>query len=78
MLLCAVGERGGHLTYTLGNGKEYWERWIGGKTTQEKLGSGGGEKKTGDSMNAYINCSVFFPAAGCCFHWPVERERTAF
>ena len=38
MLLCAVGEKGGHMIYTLGKGKDYWERWIGEKATaQDRL-----------------------------------------
>jgi len=38
MLLCAVGQKGGHIIYKLGEGKDYWERWIGEKATaQDRL-----------------------------------------
>jgi len=38
MLLCAVGQKGGHIIYTLGEGTDYWERWIDEKATaQDRL-----------------------------------------
>jgi len=38
MLLCAVGQKGGHVIYTIGKGKDYWERWIDEKATaQDRL-----------------------------------------
>ena len=38
MLLCAVGEKGGHMTYTLGKGKDYWELWNAATATpQDRL-----------------------------------------